>query len=234
MLTHMILKVGMLLAVGATAVAEIQDVDKRTDPPTAVQEQQKFWVMGMSCGQCARHAVEQLQQIEGIREAEVDYDLGTASLTSERAINADEIRRALNQLGLEARFAGEPELLPLSEQQRASLDIRLASRGESIRIRDHLAPGKITIFDYFAEWCGPCHLLSPKLERLLLKYPDLALRTVDIVNWESAVAQQATQEFQIPGLPYVRIYTADGKLIGTVEGNQIERVDQIIRKYQER
>ncbi len=118
----------------------------------------------------------------------------------------------------------------LSEAEKAGLDIETASKGEALSIRDHLAAGKTTIFDYYADWCGPCHLLSPKLERLVLEYQNLALRKVDIGDWETEVAKQATKEFGLPGLPYVRIYGPSGKLVGTVHGNRIEEVEEIIRK----
>jgi thiol-disulfide isomerase/thioredoxin len=83
--------------------------------------------------------------------------------------------------------------------------------------------------DFFADWCGPCHLLTPKLERLVLNHDKLALRKVDISNWESPAARQATAEFGMPGLPYVRIYDERGQLLGAVHGNHIDQVEHIVK-----
>ena len=105
------------------------------------------------------------------------------------------------------------------------------SHGNAIRIKDHLARGKVTIFDYYADWCGPCHLLSPKLERLVLRYENVALRKVDLVDWKSKAARQATREFKLPGLPFTQVYDDRGKLLGQVEGNAIEEIEKLIRPH---
>ena len=189
----------------------------------------EFLVAGMSCDSCALSASKVLKKIPGVRQAKVDFDSKEAVIKSRREISESEVREALATLGFEACFPGDVVPQPLSEEEKAGLDIKTASHGEAIEISQHLAPGKITVFDYYADWCGPCYLLTPKLERLLLKYENLALRQVDISDWESDAAKQATEEFDLPGLPYVRIYGPKGKLLGVVEGNQIEKVEEIIR-----
>ena len=196
-------------------------------PPTGKPE---FVVAGMSCPMCAGYATEALEKISGMAEATVDFDSERATIKATRTITKKEIREALGTLGFEARFAGDLIVKPPSEEEKAHLDIQIASHGQAFRLKDQLAPGKITIFDYWAEWCGPCHLLSPKLEGLLLNYPNLALRKVEIRNWASEAATQATQEFGLPGLPYVRIHGPKGELLGEVQGNQIEKVESIIRR----
>ena len=190
----------------------------------------EFSLAGMSCATCANPATKALGDISGVLDVKVDFHSKKAIVKAKREIARDEIREALKTLGFEAHFPGDPVVEALSETEKASLDIETASDGEALKIRDHLAPDKITIFDYYADWCGPCHLLSPKLERLLLKYQNLALRKVDIGDWETKVAKQATKEFDLPGLPYVRIYGPREELLGTVHGNRIEEVEAIIRR----
>ena len=92
-----------------------------------------------------------------------------------------------------------------------------------------MAAGKITIFDYYAEWCGPCHLLSPKLERLVLKYENVALRKLDLVDYDSKLAAQATRQFRMPGLPFTRVFDDRGKLLGQIHGNRLEDIEAIVR-----
>ena len=147
----------------------------------------------------------------------------------------DQIRAALATAGFEARFPDEPPApRPLTSEEKANLDIKVASRGEAIRIEDHLAPGKITVFDYYADWCPPCHLLTPKLERLLLKYDNLALRMVDVSNLDSEAVKQATREVKVLGLPYVKVFGPDGELLGAVQGNHVEKVEKLLNKAQAR
>ena len=186
----------------------------------------EFSVAGMSCADCAQNATKALKKIGRVRTVTVDFATQHAVLTAGREITREQIEEALGTLGFEARFPGDTILQPLSEDEKAGLDIATASHGDAFELADHLAAGKITIFDYYADWCGPCRLLTPKLERLLLKYDDLALRTVDISSWESEAAQQAN----VPGLPYVRIYGPQGKLLGSVQGNQIQKVEEVIQR----
>ncbi len=88
-------------------------------------------------------------------------------------------------------------------------DIRTISHGEPVNLRHHLAEGKYTLFDYYADWCPPCRELSPALEDLARRHPNLALRKIDIVDWSHPVAAQQG----VTDLPYLRLYGPDGRLI---------------------
>ncbi len=92
--------------------------------------------------------------------------------------------------------------------------IELIARGQQVDIKQHLALGNVTIVDFYAEWCGPCKKISPVLERLAQTDPEIALRKIDIVNWQSPVAKQ----YKIDGVPHVEVYNRQGELVGSVSG----------------
>ncbi|HYC91028.1 MAG TPA: thioredoxin domain-containing protein [Thermoanaerobaculia bacterium] len=188
----------------------------------------EFEVAGMSCDACAGTASGALRKLRGVTKAEVTFATRRARVESSRRIEEGELRAALAKLGFEARFPGDPVVKPLTAEERRRADIGVASRGEAFDLRKHLARGKYTIFDFWAEWCGPCHVLTPKLERLVLERPNVALRTVDLKQWDSPAGKQATKEFKVPGLPYVRVYGPDGKFVGEVVGNDIARIRQLV------
>lgn len=202
-------------------------------PETAKQDTIfEFSVLGMSCGTCADSATRALETIPGALEPVVNFDTKLARVRSDGTVIRQHIRDALATLGFEARFGTEAlDSDPLPDEVRRTLDIRMVSHGEKIRVKDHLAPGKVTVIDYYAEWCGPCHLLSPKLERLVLKYDNVALRKVDLVDYESGAALQATREFGLPGLPFTRVFDERGKLLGQIHGNRIEDIEVIVRPH---
>lgn len=190
----------------------------------------RFEIAGMSCEtSCAPAAKKALEKIPGVTTASVNFTRKEGRIEASRKVSADEVRRALSATGFEARFPGDDRGQPLTAEERRRADIATASRGEAFDIRKHLAPGKITLFDYWAEWCGPCHVLTPKLERLALE-KGFALRKVDISDWDSPAGKQATREFQLPALPYVRLYGPDGRFLGAVVGNDIDAIKKIVEE----
>jgi thiol-disulfide isomerase/thioredoxin len=74
-------------------------------------------------------------------------------------------------------------------------------------------PGKVTIFDFWAEWCEPCKNLEPVLVEIARAHPDrVALRRVEVIDWDSPVADQ----YLTPGgfgLPHLKVYDERGALV---------------------
>lgn len=100
-------------------------------------------------------------------------------------------------------------------------DIRLVGQGREVVLEEHLAPGKLVLFDFYADWCAPCRILTPRLERLAGQFPDkLALRKIDVVDWESPVARQ----HDIGSLPHLVLFGPDGTRLAEGDANQVLRV----------
>ena len=190
----------------------------------------EFKVAGMSCEACVTTATDALKKLRGVTKASVDLTSTKARVESTRAIPRSEVKAALAKFGLEARFPGDSVATPLSAAERALVDIKALPAAKPIDVKKDLASGKVTIVDFWAEWCGPCHVLSPKLERLVQSDSALALRTVEVSQWDSPLGQQMTNEFKAPGLPYVRVYGPEGKFVGAAVGSDIEKVRAIVAR----
>ena len=188
----------------------------------------EFDIAGLACDGCAATATDALRKMAGVTKATVTFATRRARVESTRRIEDAEFRSTLAKFGYEARFPNDPVVPSLTPEERARLDIKVASRGEAFDLRKHLARGKYTIFDFWAEWCGPCHVLTPKIERLVQERSDVALRTIDLEQWDSPAGEQATKEFKVPGLPYVRVYGPGGKFISEVVGNDIDKIKQLV------
>lgn len=78
-------------------------------------------------------------------------------------------------------------------------------------IADLLVPGKITIVDYWATWCGPCKKLAPLVEAFAASRDDVELRKVDATEW--GLAEMSAHLPAVAGLPVLDVYGRDGKLI---------------------
>ncbi|MCK5378186.1 MAG: thioredoxin family protein, partial [Acidobacteria bacterium] len=82
----------------------------------------------------------------------------------------------------------------------AAQDIQTISHGDRVDITTALVPGKLTLIDFYADWCRPCRSLAPKLDRLANANSDvLSIRKVDIINWDSAVAAQ----YRLQSIPHL-------------------------------
>jgi thioredoxin 1 len=98
------------------------------------------------------------------------------------------------------------------------------SHGAEVDITKHLAPGKVTIVDFYAAWCGPCKLVSPAIQELAQTDSEIVVRKIDIVNWESAVARQ----YNVTALPRIEIYGRKAQLVATVRGADPDQVRQYV------
>ena len=71
---------------------------------------------------------------------------------------------------------------------------------------------KLTIVKYFANWCGPCKVLTPIMEDVIKNYPDINAGEVNI-DTNMALAQKDG----IRGVPTVVFYK-NGKLLEKIVG----------------
>ena len=100
-----------------------------------------------------------------------------------------------------------------------------AKGGRKIDLNQIIVEGKVTIVDFYADWCGPCRSISPKLEKIANNDPDVYLRKIDIVNWKTPVVKQ----YSIRSVPNIRVFNTRGIMIGQPTSD-INMVKAYIRK----
>ena len=108
-------------------------------------------------------------------------------------------------LGLVAAYGCSP-----ATEAAHTGDIVVLPAGKAVDLLEQAAAGKITIYDFHADWCAPCRIIAPKLVEFVNEHSDeFALRTVDVIDWESEAAVQQG----IVYLPYLAIVDKDGTLL---------------------
>lgn len=87
--------------------------------------------------------------------------------------------------------------------------------GQRTDIINYIIKGKITIFDFYSPFCGPCRKIAPKLEALSKSREDIVVRKINInrssvhgIDWQSPVVKQ----YKIKSVPSFRIYDKNGNL----------------------
>ncbi len=89
------------------------------------------------------------------------------------------------------------------------------SRGKPVDIREYVEDGKYTAFMFYADWCPSCMRVRPQVQKYTKAVNTMALREINILNWESPVVKQ----YGIRSIPYFFVYGPDGNLIQ--QGNRI-------------
>lgn len=124
----------------------------------------------------------------------------TPFLTANVAVAALVVFWALSGLGCSAG----------SSTEASRGDILTLPPGNAVDLAKKSVTGKVTIFDFYAEWCSPCALITPELERLVKERPDeVALRKVDVIGWGSEAAMHQEIEY----LPYLAVVGPDGEIM---------------------
>lgn len=107
-------------------------------------------------------------------------------------------------------------------------DVEWISRGEAVELEEHLVPGKVTVVDFWAEWCLPCKEVDREMAAVLAAGDDVALRKIDVGDWETPVARQHLR--RASGLPYLLVFDGSGRRIAVVEGLDLKRLRRAIDK----
>lgn len=81
------------------------------------------------------------------------------------------------------------------------------------------------LVDFWASWCGPCRMMSPILDQLAQKYPELRIGKVN-VDEQSELATRF-QVMSIPMLVLFRNGQAVTSAVGVRPLEELERVFQL-------
>ncbi|KAH8249011.1 hypothetical protein KR032_005060 [Drosophila birchii] len=84
--------------------------------------------------------------------------------------------------------------------------------------------GKLVVLDFFATWCGPCKMISPKLSELATQYAEsIVVLKVDVDNCEDIA-----MEYNISSMPTF-VFIKNGVKVEEFAGANAARVEDVIK-----
>jgi len=83
--------------------------------------------------------------------------------------------------------------------------------------------GKITIVDFYADWCGPCKHIGPILEKIAEGNSDITLQKVNIDK-----QRDLAKEYNITAIPHIFIYDKWGGQVADILGADEQRVRKAV------
>lgn len=71
----------------------------------------------------------------------------------------------------------------------------------SQEFQDVVAQNDLVLVDFFANWCGPCKMLAPSIDKLASEHPEAKVVKVD-VDQEASLAMQ----FSVQSIPTLIVF----------------------------
>lgn len=197
--------------------------------PAHADRTQVYSIQGADCASCADAIKAEQKKVKGIKK--VDFDKHAVELAvrmadgvSDQAVLDAIARSGAGFKGLVG--AGQGAYLPIPDFP-AGTDVQLLTKdGSAVGPLPKLAvAGKYTVFDIFAEWCGPCREVDERLRTVVTQRADVAIRKLNVRDFDTPLALELGSGFET--LPYVVVITPKGKRIDVV-GTDFEALDKAL------
>lgn len=188
---------------------------------------QVYSIQGADCATCGEKIRGALKKVKGVKKTEFDIHKVELTVEMEDGVPDSVVLAAAEKVGLRAIVgAGQGAYLP-KEAYPAGADIQeLNKDGEAVGPLEKLrVADKFTVFDVYADWCGPCRDVDKKLREIVAERPDVAVRKLNLVDFDSPLAR----ELGIEMLPHVIVYSPEGKK-SEIRGAQLGKIDKALKK----
>jgi thiol-disulfide isomerase/thioredoxin/copper chaperone CopZ len=188
---------------------------------------QVYSIQGADCATCGEKIKGALKKAKGIKKTEFDMHKVELTVEMEDGVPDSVVLEAAEKVGLRAIVgAGQGAYLPKEPYPAGADMLELNKDGEAVGPLDKLrVADKFTVFDVYADWCGPCRDVDKKLREIVAKRPDVAVRKLSVVDFDSPLAQ----ELGIEMLPHLVVFSPQGKRT-EIQGAELGKIEKALKK----
>lgn len=104
--------------------------------------------------------------------------------------------------------------------------VQINKPGEPVELAPVLAPGYVTVVDFWSESCGACTIVGGMLAVQVAKADDVLIRKVDVGDGFTPVAKQ----YQIGALPHYNVYDKARRLRYVLVGNDCLKAPELAKQ----
>ena len=84
----------------------------------------------------------------------------------------------------------------------------------------------LEIYDFYADWCGPCKMIAPMIKEMENQNPEITLKKIDVDTGQELSAQYGVKS--IPTLVILKDGVEVDRVIGfTTQDNLLKRIKRI-------
>ncbi len=188
---------------------------------------QVFSVQGADCADCADKIKSELKKAHGVGKVEFDKLKVELTVKLDDGVADEVVMSAVERVGFKALVGpGQGKYLPHADYPAGADVVWLSRDGSAVGPLPKLrVPSKFTVFDVYADWCGPCRTVDEKLRAIVAARPDVAVRKLNVVDFESPLGKELGSRLE--ALPYVIVFTPAGKRID-IAGADMEKLDKAL------
>lgn len=132
-------------------------------------------------------------------------------------------------------------------------DFTVSYNGKEEKLSDYVKPGRFTLVDFWASWCGPCIRQTKVIKELYAKYKDKGLDVIGVAVWDEpdntfkAIKQHdlqwpcivnaqtvPTDLYGISGIPCILLINPEGIIVSRDKMSQelIDAVDSAMAGFE--